>query len=111
MFETEAEEYADKYENNRGSLEWWSLRNSYQVGAVYGYDKAIKELETANEWHKDLPTEDIRLAIIEVEDCGYILCNYRKGFWYDNNSGATCAEWITNNIVRWKEIILPEEIE
>ena len=68
-----------------------------------------------NEWHYvkdgDLPKDDIKLAIIEIDDCGYLLCNYRNGFWYDANSGATCAEWITNNIIAWKEIIPPKGSE
>jgi hypothetical protein len=59
----------------------------------------------------DLPKDDIKLAIIEIDDCGCLLCNYRNGFWYDANSGATCAEWITNNIIAWKEIVLPKESE
>ena len=75
----------------------------------------LEELEKANKWHYvkdgDLPKDDIKLAIIEIDDCGYLLCNYRNGFWYDANSGATCAEWITNNIIAWKEIVFPKEIE
>lgn len=89
--------------------------NEKQAGTILGAIKGVgicsflAGLKAGKpKWHKDLPTEDIRLAIIEVEDCGYILCNYRNGFWYDDNSGAICAEWITNNIVRWKEIVLPE---
>lgn len=109
MFEKESEEYI-----KANNLEWelechrtspiGEVEQAFLKGAEFGYNKA-------NEWHKDLPTEDIRLAIIEVEDCGYILCNYRNGFWYEDNSGAICAEWITNNIVRWKEIVLPKECE
>lgn len=76
----------------------------------------LTELKAGSpKWHKvadgDLPEDDIKLAIIEIDDCGYLLCNYRNGFWYDANSGATCAEWITNNIIAWKEIVLPKEIE
>lgn len=73
------------------------------------------KIQVKDEWHYvkdgDLPKDDIKLAIIEIDDCGYLLCNYRNGFWYDANSGATCAEWITNNIIAWKEIIPPKGSE
>ena len=104
MFEKEAKEYSTSskvdYVNN---IAITLVQQAFKDGAEFGYNKA-------NEWHKvadgDLPKGDIKLAIIEIDDCGYLLCNYRNGFWYDANSGATCAEWITNNIVRWKEIVL-----
>ena len=104
MFEKEAEEYAQDmakyYESALDSIP--SQFEMYLRKAVeYGYNKA-------NEWHKDLPTEDVDLAIIEVEDCGYLLCEYRKGVWYNNGSSAVCEDWITRNIKRWKEIVLPE---
>ena len=108
MFEKEAYEYGKEKIDLATSMMnpqiETATRQGYKDGAEFGYNKA-------NEWHKDLPTEDIRLAIIEIEDCGYLLCNYRNGFWYDENSGAICAEWITNNIVRWKEIVFPKEIK
>lgn len=79
-----------------------TIQEAYIAGAICGYNKA-------NEWHKDLPKEDVSLAIIEVEDCGYLLCEYRKGVWYDNGSSSVCKDWITRNIKRWKEIVLPKE--
>ena len=115
MFEKEAEEYYNgQYdawlEGEEGYALEEEVEQAFKDGAEFGYNKA-------NEWHYvkdgDLPKDDIKLAIIEIDDCGYLLCNYRNGFWYDANSGATCAEWITNNIIAWKEIVLPElkEIE
>lgn len=113
MFEEEAEEYVSKYQGygwqpHRGSATFEAMLDCYIHGAAYGYNNA-------NEWHYvkdgDLPKDDIKLAIIEIDDCGYLLCNYRNGFWYDANSGATCAEWITNNIIAWKEIVPPKESE
>ncbi|MBP5359522.1 MAG: hypothetical protein J6Y69_10145 [Treponema sp.] len=77
----------------------------------YYHDKVDCQFLSRNKWHYvkdgDLPKDNIKLAIIEIDDCGYLLCNYRNGFWCDANSGATCAEWITNNIIAWKEIVLP----
>lgn len=55
-------------------------------------------------WHKTgTPRENV-LTIIEIENCGYLLCRYRNGFWYEDDSGAICAEFITNNILQWAEI-------
>lgn len=106
MFEKEAEEtfrknYTEYCCGKELLSPYWDL---WQDGVEFGYNKA-------NEWHKDLPTEDVNLAIIEVEDCGYLLCEYRKGVWYDNGSSAVCKDWITQNIKRWKEIVLPKESE
>lgn len=108
MFEKEAEEYVPNI--NWHDFSSKDLREEmmlcYRKGAEFGYNKV-------NEWHYvkdgDLPKEGIKLAIIEIDDCGYLLCNYRNGFWYDANSGETCAEWITNNIIAWKEIVPSSE--
>ena len=102
MFEKEAEEYANRKCGTIQDNEWKFCNLDWQEGAEFGYNKA-------NEWQEGLPTKDIRLAIIEVEDCGYLLCEYRKGVWYDNGSSAVCKDWITRNIKRWKEIVLPKE--
>lgn len=104
MFEKEADEYADEKCGTIETEEKKFCRIDWQRGAEFGYNKA-------NEWHKDLPTEDVILAIIEVEDCGYLLCEYRNGVWYDKGSSARCKDWITRNIKRWKEIVLPKESE
>lgn len=104
MFEKEAKLYRLDF-LTKELLPRKTVEEVWKDGAEFGYDKA-------KEWHYakdgDLPKDDIKLAIIEIDDCGYLLCNYRNGFWYDTNSGATCAEWITNNIIAWKEIALPE---
>lgn len=103
MFEKEAKSYAKSKFNEEEEQAYLHdiIAQTYQRGAEFGYNKA-------NEWHKDLLTEDVKLAIIEVKDCGYLLCEYREGIWYDNGSSAVCKDWITRNIKRWKEIILPE---
>ena len=104
MFEKEAGEYTDKHVIPIQQVSETDLYYAFKDGAEFGYNKA-------NEWHKDLPTKDISLAIIEVKDCGYLLCEYRKGVWYDNGSSAECKDWITRNIISWKEIVLPKESE
>ena len=100
--------------NNINSVEAnREMINAYLAGfkASKENSKELEEVNKANEWHKDLPTEDVELAIIEVEDCGYLLCEYLKGIWYDKGSNAVCKDWITRNIKRWKEIIPPKESE
>ena len=105
MFEKDAEELKKEYKHYSNNTELQTAYEwGYKDGAEFGYNKA-------NEWHKDLPTKDISLAIIEVKDCGYLLCEYRKGVWYDNGSSAECKDWITRNIISWKEIVLPKESE
>lgn len=86
------------------------IKNGEEIFTFEGYQFYAWEggYNKANEWHKDLPTKDVRLAIIEVEDCGYLFCEYREGVWYDKGSSAVCKDWITQNIKRWKEIVLPE---
>lgn len=107
MFETESKEYADKYENNRGSLEWWSLRNSYQVGAAFGYDKAIKELETANEWHYNGVPENENDVLCQIDKDIFVV-----GYFHQKNKQyySTSGEWL-ETVIAWKEITLPKEIE
>ena len=136
MFEKEAEEIANKRcheimcfghcsfssPKHHRCGEWHREYNCAKEGIEFGYNKAFVEADKnlkavvadfnkTNEWHKDLPTEDVELAIIEVEDCGYLLCEYRKCVWYDKGSSAVCKDWITRNIKRWKEIVLPKESE
>lgn len=82
---------------------------AYKIGRYDGYLAGYLECQKNYEWHEELPKEDIRLAIIEVEDCGYLLCEYRNSLWYDKGSSAVCKDWITRNIKRWKEIVLPNE--
>jgi hypothetical protein len=73
--------------------------------AAYGRKKEVYLGELSERIaHLDFDEEN------EIDDCGYLLCNYRNGFWYDANSGAACAEWITNNIIAWKEIVFPKEV-
>lgn len=114
MTEVEIKELARKYINSCTKRAGFvilteGIMNDFIDLFVAGFMKCLELIEI--KWHKvadgDLPKDDIKLAIIEIDDCGYLLCNYRNGFWYDANSGATCAEWITNNIIAWKEIVPP----
>lgn len=106
---TDKELAKESWWNDDGCSGAMSTEKIYECGFLAGLKAGRPK------WHKvadgDLPKDDIKLAIIEIDDCGYLLCNYHNGFWYDANSGATCAEWITNNIIAWKEIIPPKESE
>ena len=86
---------------------WWnngSVSGAFTSSKIYSEGYITGAKENGIVWHKTgTPRENV-LTIIEVENCGYLLCKYRNGFWYDNNSGAICTEFITNNILRWAEI-------
>ena len=113
MFEKEAEEAFNEWKSEQYKDQSTEEKMEFVEHLHYfqkHFEKTFKAgYNKANEWQEGLPTKDIRLAIIEVEDCGYLLCEYRKGVWYDNGSSAVCKDWITRNIKRWKEIVLPKE--
>ena len=85
----------------------WSAREEtlhdecFQKGAEFGYNKA-------NEWHYvkdgDLPKEyDTVLACTEFEHHkSPLICNYHyKKWWYADGK-------FDDDVVAWKEIVLPE---
>lgn len=111
MFEKEAEEFADCKKSfwRQGRTCIDSVRQAFQKGAEFGYNKA-------NEWHymKDVncyedlhfpPIEDCkgRIWIWKVKDCSE---NYHCGtyddLWYEIQK---------YHVIAWKEIVLPKEIE
>ena len=118
MFEKEAEDYANKKEIERNNLECIVVVNhevsrSFKDGAEFGYNKA-------NEWHYvkggDLPKEtgllmSITLLLItkmKGSDCLFLaLGEYNfstQEFNYQHFVGLT-------DVVAWKEIVPPKEIE
>jgi len=111
MFEKEAEEYGLQ-QALWCTSESGDLRDAFKDGAELGYNKA------KNEWHYvqdgDLPTEDLRPRTL-----GYYLTatkyNGFKRFFFEVayftgdifiKDGA-----ILDNVIAWKEIVLPKEIE
>ena len=118
MFEKEAEEFAEnnayKYAND-----YIICQEAYQSGAEFGYNKA-------NEWHKqevddiyDLISEDwsVRYFICIMKDKGQVIatgncdegCNgeVSVNLVFDHDD----EKYYRDDIVWWKEIVLPKEIE
>ena len=119
MFEKEAEEYCrDKYRTTSVSG-YKSIKNAYQKGAEFGYNKA-------NEWHyvKDgLPKESGKYLVwvggvngvfvldfeTEYNDFGYwclIVNSARLGV--TDTTFETITERNEDVVIAWKEIVLPE---
>ena len=129
MFEKEAEEYC-------GNLDECKIRDfikeAYKDGAEFGYNKckeelnqeglalqsdmdktieqniALKrELEKANEWHyvKDgkYPTHSNRVLVFTDEGVGFGIYGLDNKKWYTYDTGF--------DVIAWKEIVLPKEIE
>jgi hypothetical protein len=108
MFEKEAEEYAKQ--NNPAEYgvraTHFTVLNSFKDGAEFVYNKA-------NEWHyvKDgLPKElhDVLCFVIHNEH-RFVLQGYlRDGRWVLSPLGT----YLNNDdVIAWKEIVLPKEIE
>lgn len=109
MFEKEADyRKARKASKDRITkvIKVWSAREEtihdegFQKGAEFGYNKA-------NEWHYvkdgDLPKDESSVLLyLDVDD--YSVGQFSRGrFWCDN-----CGWYETDEIIAWKEIVLPE---
>ena len=93
MFEKEAEEYSDAF------IAKGVAKASFIKGAEFGYNKA-------NEWHKadEKPkvTKEYLVYLISGYNCRSVtmmIYNAERGFWCADNQ---------NDVVYWKEIVLPE---
>jgi hypothetical protein len=108
MFEKEAEEYADEKCGTIETEEKKFCRLDWQKGAEFGYNKA-------NEWHyvKDGNPKELHdvLCFVIHNEHRYVLQGYlRDGRWVLSPLGT----YLNNNdVIAWKEIVLPElkEIE
>ena len=97
-----------------------SLKQAYLAGAEFGFQKGIKakintttisDCPIKDEWHyvKDgiMPEEN---QWVLVYDGSYTVCNYHSNTpikWLDNYEN----EVYEGNIVAWKEITPPKELE
>lgn len=102
------------------------VKGAFQKGAEFGYNKAkedadkmksrflelcnlkdmrIAELEKANEWHYvkdgDLPKENQLVLFYRENPLG---SNIALSYWYDSYKKD-------KDLIAWKEIVLPKEIE
>ena len=107
MFEKEAEDFADSknsfWRQGRTCID--SVRQAYQQGAEFGYNKA-------NEWHyvKDEGTP--------TKEGHYLVCLRNKDhdifdcwIYYDKDIGWYSLKARMKDIYAWKEIVLPKESE
>ena len=119
MFEKEAEEYAienwEHYEEGQNDSK--ALKQAYQQGAEFGYNKA-------NEWHKQ-EVDDIYDLISEDWSVRYFICIMKDksrvtaiGNCDEGNNGEVSVnlffehddeKYYIDDIVWWKEIVLPLE--
>lgn len=104
MFEKEAEKYASKLCCTdckavicKEKCECWTFAKK---GAELGYTKA-------NEWHfvKDgeYPTHSNRVLVLTDEGVGFGIYGLDNKKWYTYDTGF--------DVIAWKEIVLPKEIE
>ena len=107
MFEKEAKVYADKVYGNRTEIDHYGIADAFQDGAEFGYNKA-------NEWHfpskGEYPKDDKQYLVLfsytykgkEEMSCG-VRDNLRSDF--------ELHRCYTEQIIAWKEIVLPEQKE
>ena len=101
MFEKEAE---DSFKCKKVLYKWETDKHSYidgfKDGATFGYNKA-------NEWHyvKDgeYPTHSNRVLVFTDEGVGFGIYGLDNKKWYTYDTGF--------DVIAWKEITLPKEIE
>ena len=76
------------------------MLEAYRDGAVFGFNKA-------NEWHyvKDgiFPTHSNRVLVFTDEGVGFGIYGHDNKKWYTYDTGF--------EVIAWKEIVLPKEIE
>ena len=113
MFEKEAEEYAigltyPKFQDNQiANMVLRDVEGAFQKGAEFGYNKA-------NEWHYvkdgDYPKDDKQYLVL-------FFYNYKgkkeMSFGVRDNlhSDFEIKRCYTEQIIAWKEIVFPKEIE
>ena len=121
MFEKEAEEYSienwEYYEEGQNDSK--ALKQAYLAGAEFGYNKA-------NEWHKQ-SNDNIYDFIAEDWSVKHFICimKDKSRVTATGNCDECCIgevsvnlvfdhddeKYYLDDIVWWKEIVLPKEIE
>ena len=102
MFEKEAEEYVKDWivEEDVSDL----MQEAYKDGAEFGYNKA-------NEWHYvkdgDLPKISGRYLILNCFGEHYFTTNIAEYL----EGAKLFSTFSMKDIIAWKEIVLPKEIE
>ena len=100
MFEKEAEDNKPSYAYCSIFTDCNLWEDGFQKGAEFGYNKA-------NEWHfvkdGDLPKTK-KKVLVQLKDVEEPILDYYRqdGLW--NYA-------LENEVIAWKEIVLPEEIE
>ena len=97
MFEKEAEEYTENPKSawKQGMTCVGSVRQAFKDGAEFGYNKA-------NEWHyvKDGLTKETKKYFIYSKEWGVELGKFFADVGY--------FECRKNDVIAWKEVVLPE---
>ena len=120
MFEKESEEYADCFWGASPSAQR-AIKQAFQAGAVLAWNKSNE-----NEWHKQ-EVDDIYDLIAEDWDIRYFICIMKDksrvtamGLCDEGCNGEVSVnlffehddeKYDIDNIVWWKEIVLPKEIK
>jgi len=132
MFEKESQDYAARetaprqelYIKGRADIDadYENVKRIWREGAEFGYNKA-------NEWHYpsrgELPTCDEKTHLAFYVTCYYkditrkrlVLGYYQKSFMNDDvmvfteKSKGYEEEHLTKDVIAWKEIVPPKEIE
>ena len=110
MFEKEAEEI------EKEAIKWVKDVFPNDEFKQSGISRALVEFaklgyNKANKWHYvkdgDLPKENENVLI--YSNRANLIGVYRNGFWFTNSDG--CLEDDDIEVIAWKEIVLPKEIE
>ena len=110
MFEKEAEERGNekiKGNNDLARCSRKSYKDGFKEGAEFGYNKA-------NEWHYvkdgDLPDNQRKVEVFTKDRVIHIAVIDSEGEeWY---TGRYFGKTIPmNQVIAWKEIVLPKELE
>ena len=126
MFEKEAEDNKPPYAYCALDTKCELWKDGFQKGAEFGYNKA-------NEWHYpskgELPNCDEKTQLIFYVNCYYevggettirkrtVLGFYKKSFMNDDvklfveKSKGYEDEHLSKDVIAWKEIVHPKEIE
>lgn len=129
MFETEAEEYADKVYENRTEMDHYGIADAFQKGAEFGYNKAKKDADKMKSQFLELCNlKDMRIAELEKsnewnyvkggifpKDEKDILCQinfetYEVGYYHQEKRCFYTIDGREIDVIAWKEIVLPKEI-
>ena len=104
MFEKDAEEYSNRLEwtNDDRIIDY--SKQSFKDGAEFGYNKA-------NEWHYpskgEYPKDENKICLLYLGNMFNPITGwYKNGYWcFEDDRNENIWQ---DNVIAWKEIVLPE---